>query len=611
MSTISWTSPSDSAYGLPISRVTSARERLLVVLDEPADLLDRAAADRRRAPRAHARCAARAARQASTNVAASPRRTSATTSSVFAGLRRGQRSRPGASVTACPLTIEATVRVAGAVVDMEPTVSARVTSPAVDRSLIVVGAGVFGASLARQCARAGLGRHARRARRARPRARRVGRRVADHPLRARRGRVARGLGAPGLGAVARDRPGARRPVGRALARPPRRRLGGRERAHAARRSASRARGIDPAELLPELRRRRHRVGPVGARGRRPARARRDEGARRAGGRRRAPSSCSPRRGRTAPRSCSTTAAGSRPTASSGRAARGCRALFARPRRPAHHPAGRLLLRRERGVAHARRPDVGRLRRRRLRRRRRRRARREGLLGPRGPGRLRPRRRPRARCPSTSAARARSSPATSRRSRDAPLDRHARLPVRADGGHALPRRAAPRARRPRVAARRRLGPRLQARARRWPSGSRPGWRATSRPTRASPSAPASPTARCARPAPADRPGVSRASGASRRPAGTARSRARTACGRGRGARCSSRRTRFARVSRMPTSSARGEERVGDVGAVGDPQRGADLAVGLGDEQLALGQAGAVELREAAQGDRVVVAARGGW
>jgi sarcosine oxidase len=38
---------------------------------------------------------------------------------------------------------------------MEPKVLARVTSPAVHRSLIVVGAGVFGASLARHCARVG------------------------------------------------------------------------------------------------------------------------------------------------------------------------------------------------------------------------------------------------------------------------------------------------------------------------------------------------------------------------------------------------------------------------------------------------------------------------
>src|SRR3954453_11635059 len=47
------------------------------------------------------------------------------------------------------------VRVAGRVGDMEPTVSARVTSAAVDRSVIVVGAGVFGASLARHCALSG------------------------------------------------------------------------------------------------------------------------------------------------------------------------------------------------------------------------------------------------------------------------------------------------------------------------------------------------------------------------------------------------------------------------------------------------------------------------
>src|SRR4051812_50217628 len=47
------------------------------------------------------------------------------------------------------------VRVAGAVVDMDLTVLARVTSPAVNRSLIVVGAGVFGASLTRHCARVG------------------------------------------------------------------------------------------------------------------------------------------------------------------------------------------------------------------------------------------------------------------------------------------------------------------------------------------------------------------------------------------------------------------------------------------------------------------------
>jgi glycine/D-amino acid oxidase-like deaminating enzyme len=51
------------------------------------------------------------------------------------------------------LTIEATVRVERAVVDMRSRYRHRVTSPRViSRSLVVVGAGVFGASLARQCA---------------------------------------------------------------------------------------------------------------------------------------------------------------------------------------------------------------------------------------------------------------------------------------------------------------------------------------------------------------------------------------------------------------------------------------------------------------------------
>jgi sarcosine oxidase len=58
------------------------------------------------------------------------------------------------------LTIEAMVRVAGAVVDMGLTVPRgrvphRITSPRVERSIVVVGAGVFGAALARHCARAG------------------------------------------------------------------------------------------------------------------------------------------------------------------------------------------------------------------------------------------------------------------------------------------------------------------------------------------------------------------------------------------------------------------------------------------------------------------------
>ena len=84
-----------------------------------------------------------------------------------------------------------------------PAVSSR-------RSLVVVGAGVFGASLAPPLRAGRLGRRARRARRPRARARRLGRRVAHHPLLPRRRRLAHALGAARLGAVARDRPGARR-----------------------------------------------------------------------------------------------------------------------------------------------------------------------------------------------------------------------------------------------------------------------------------------------------------------------------------------------------------------------------------------------------------------
>ena len=56
--------------------MTSARERLLVVLDEPAELLHDAPAATGAGVAAHARWASRAARHASTNVAASPSSTS-------------------------------------------------------------------------------------------------------------------------------------------------------------------------------------------------------------------------------------------------------------------------------------------------------------------------------------------------------------------------------------------------------------------------------------------------------------------------------------------------------------------------------------------------------
>ena len=60
---------------------------------------------RARAPCAQSRCAARAARQASTNVEASPSRTSATVSDVLAGFVEVRRP-PGASATGFPSTIE-------------------------------------------------------------------------------------------------------------------------------------------------------------------------------------------------------------------------------------------------------------------------------------------------------------------------------------------------------------------------------------------------------------------------------------------------------------------------------------------------------------------------
>ena len=69
-------------------------ERLGVGLDDPADVRDRAAPDRR----GHvgpAGCAARAARAAATKVAASPSSTLATTSSRLAGLR-SSTTPPGA-----------------------------------------------------------------------------------------------------------------------------------------------------------------------------------------------------------------------------------------------------------------------------------------------------------------------------------------------------------------------------------------------------------------------------------------------------------------------------------------------------------------------------------
>ena len=105
VSMISCTSPRDSAIGLPTSRVTSwERASLLVSNRRPTWAITRPRAGA--GTFAHSFCAARAARQASANVAASARDTSATTSSVRAGLVDVRRP-PGASVRASPSITEA------------------------------------------------------------------------------------------------------------------------------------------------------------------------------------------------------------------------------------------------------------------------------------------------------------------------------------------------------------------------------------------------------------------------------------------------------------------------------------------------------------------------
>ncbi len=101
---ISCTSPSDSAYGLPTSRVTSCDSASLLASNRrPTFAITRPRAGAGTA--AQAFCASRAARQAATNVAASARRTSATTSEVLAGFVE-VRWPPGASPAGCPSTIE-------------------------------------------------------------------------------------------------------------------------------------------------------------------------------------------------------------------------------------------------------------------------------------------------------------------------------------------------------------------------------------------------------------------------------------------------------------------------------------------------------------------------
>jgi hypothetical protein len=109
VSMISCTSPSDSAYGLPTSRVTSrASGFLLASKMRPTWAMTRPRAGA--GTLAHSRCASRAARAASTKVWASPSSTSATASPVRDGLVEVSRP-PGESVRGSPPTIEAIVAV--------------------------------------------------------------------------------------------------------------------------------------------------------------------------------------------------------------------------------------------------------------------------------------------------------------------------------------------------------------------------------------------------------------------------------------------------------------------------------------------------------------------
>src|SRR5215203_1297436 len=110
---ISCTSPRDSTYGLPISRVTRrASASLLFSTMRPIFFItcDRTGAG----TSAHSRCAPRAARHASTNVSASPSNTSATVSEARAGFTEVM-CPPGASSGELPPTREVTVRVCEAV----------------------------------------------------------------------------------------------------------------------------------------------------------------------------------------------------------------------------------------------------------------------------------------------------------------------------------------------------------------------------------------------------------------------------------------------------------------------------------------------------------------
>src|SRR6187200_3122085 len=142
----SWTSPRASAYGLPISRVTTrASASLLSSTSRPACWIARPRTGAGTA--AHAGCAARAASHAATNVDASPSATPATTSSVRAGFVEATRP-PGAPSGARPATIDATVGLAATVSVMTTTVTPRLALMPLRQVLVLLALGALLAAAA-------------------------------------------------------------------------------------------------------------------------------------------------------------------------------------------------------------------------------------------------------------------------------------------------------------------------------------------------------------------------------------------------------------------------------------------------------------------------------
>ena len=367
MSTTSWTSPRASASGLPTSRVTVRASASALASTRRPSLCDRRAADRRgrrRPGRAGRRGRARRRRRRSRG-----RRGAivATTSRSSAGLRaleaaaggpgRGTAVEQGGEVGHAGRYPPGS---RGGSWPAEPATPGDVACGASVPRREPVGRRRRGGGLRRRAGAAlrddGLGRHARRGRRARARAGRVGRRVAPHPRGARRRRVPRRALAAGARAVARARPGLVAPAGVVwLAR----RADGWE---AASERTLRALGVpcervDPAALFPSFAGDdlafallEPEAGVLRARDATRALAGRRRGPRRtAGGGRRAA-----RRRGGGPRRRHPP--GGRPRGVGLR--RVAAAAVRRPRAPARHPAGRVLPRGRRRLGDARRPRRG-------------------------------------------------------------------------------------------------------------------------------------------------------------------------------------------------------------------------------------------------------------